>query len=308
MQKLLLTLMLFVVVVGLFVFDFAFPTRNFEQFFNALHAPAFAVLTIALLRWSLNFLSRGKAIALTVLTSLLIGLLGEILQVYGPRDADLLDLANNGIGIATGICLAWLFATPRQVGKGARFRLAILILLPLLTLTLAPATWYGHAAIAQQLAMPKLLSFDAWWESSVYKASGNALLQLEQAPVNWPEGGSRLAKIASTGRPYPGIQIEPTANWQNYDSLTFYAASANDHSVRLTISIYHSDKTRLDGEWFDYPFEIGPAPKLLTIELADIWKAPPGQESAERTVREIVIFIGKTTGHEEFYLDEFQLN
>ena len=221
MQKLLLILMLLACVVGLFVVDFAFPTRNFERFFDALHAPAFAVLTIAVLHWSLKFLPRGKAAALTILTGLLLGLLGELLQLWGPRDADFLDLANDGIGIATGICLSWVFAIRNQDARRTQFRSGILVLLPLLTLTLAPAAWYGYAAIAQQLAMPKLLGFDAWWESSLYKASGNARLQLAQAPVNWPKGGSRLAKISSTGHPYPGIRIEPTGNWENYETLTF---------------------------------------------------------------------------------------
>ena len=308
MQKALLILALLACLVGLFVVDFAFPTRNFERFFNALHAPAFAVLTIALLQWSRKFLPRGKATALTILTALLVGLVGEILQVSGPRDADFLDLVNDGIGIATGICLASIFAIRAQAGRRTQFRLAILILLPLLTLTLAPAAWYGHAAIAQQLAMPKLLSFDAWWESSLYRASGNARLQLEQAPPNWPKAATRLAKITSTGHAYPGIRIEPMANWENYETLTFYAASANHLEVPLTISIYHADTNRLYGDWFDYAFAIGPAPELITIKLSDIRSASQSRDTTLQAVKEVVIFIGNTTGHEEFFLDEFQLN
>ncbi|HEY5774484.1 MAG TPA: VanZ family protein [Xanthomonadales bacterium] len=294
--------------MALLVIELPSPTRNFGLFINALHAPAFAVLTLALLHWSLKFLPRAKAVALTASTGLLVGLLGELLQVWGPRDADFLDLANDGIGIATGICLAWVFAIRNKDARRTQFRSGILILLPLLTLTLAPAAWYGYAAIAQQLAMPKILSFDARWDSSLYKASAGSRLQLEKAPANWPISGTRVVKIIGTGGRYPGITIEPTANWENYETLTFYAASANNLEARLTISIYDADSNRLYADRFNYSFAISPDPQLVTIQLSDVKSAPQGRETNMRAIKELIIFTEYTTGHEEFFLDEFQLN
>lgn len=308
MQALLPVVTLLAGAMALLVVELPSSTRILRLFINALHAPAFAVLTIALLYWSLKFLPRAKAAVLTACTCLLVGLLGEILQLWGPRDADLLDLANDGIGIATGICLAWVFAIRSQGGRRAHFRVAILILFPLLTMTLAPAAWYGYTVIAQRLVMPQLLSFDRWWEGPLYQASGDSRLQLEQAPTHWPNSGTRVAKIIGTGGRYPGITIEPTANWENYETLTFYAASANDPVTLLTISIYDVDSNRLLADRFNYSFAISPDPQLVTINLSDVKSAPQGRETNMRAIKELIIFTEYTTGHEEFFLDEFQLN
>ena len=294
--------------IALLVVELPSPTRNFDLFVNALHAPAFAALTLVLLRSFLKSMSRNKAILTAAVACLAVGLASEVLQVWGSRDADILDLINDGIGVATGIGLWWvLWAKGRPAGHEG-FRLVVLLLVPLLALTLAPAAWYGYAAVSQQRAMPKLLSFDKKWEMPLYRASFDARLELEEAPDNWPISASRVIKIIATGSHYPGITIQPTANWEDYETLKFYAASASNLPARLTISIYDDDTNRDYTNRFNYSFSIGSDPRLITIPLSDVKSAPKTREMNMRAIKEIVIFISNANGSEVVLLDDLRLS
>ena len=87
----------------------AFPDYDIvpSRIQNLMHIPAYLVLTILLLQLYKNYRINGwKRIVLALLTSMVVGLVGEMIQSFIPsRFPSIVDLIRNFTGTVAGIIL-----------------------------------------------------------------------------------------------------------------------------------------------------------------------------------------------------------
>ena len=123
--------------------------------------------------FSMRFSDRGSRSASRYLLAAVgagtIGLLAEIAQIPGPRNAQWVDLLADAVGIFSALAL---IASFDRILRN-RIRHWALKLLPVaagvgLTITLLPTLWIGFALVQQHASMPELLTFEHRWESMTY--------------------------------------------------------------------------------------------------------------------------------------------
>ncbi|NNF48785.1 MAG: VanZ family protein, partial [Woeseiaceae bacterium] len=140
---------------------------------RSLHGPGFAAVAIVVyfgLRRRLSGWSRiGAAFGLCAG----VGVLAELSQIPGPRNADISDLITNTMGIVAGLALVAAFDRDVDLGESPwPRRLVAVAATAALAYVLAPTAWMTAAATARKVNLPVLLSFESTLETRLYRGMG----------------------------------------------------------------------------------------------------------------------------------------
>ena len=283
-------------------------SRNFGLFLGSLHAPGFGVLAILLML----LLRNPNRPLRTYLTATIIGIVisgfGEFIQIFGPRDADLLDFGHSVLGIVGFLGLAALLDPKLDLQFVQKHRSVALAVTALFVLgSIGPMCWYAYAAAAQRHSFPVLLSFESAWEREFFDLNYAKSIVIESSPADWPVKSSRAARLVTAKTSYPGISILPYPNWEGFDSFSFVIASADGQPHQMSLSIYDRQTDYEFTDRFNISFPISPDPQRFRISLDTIRNAPADRKLDLRSIAAVILFMSHAKGDEEILLDDFRL-
>lgn len=238
-----------------------------------------------------------------------IGLVSEVSQIPGPRDAQFSDLIIDGIGVfgALGLLAAFDPTVRPHLGKVAR------LLLPAsagtaLAVAVIPSLWLSYALIQQYRAFPTLLTFEHAWERAIYSHSQHPRPVLMTAPIGWPVAEGTISRFSEAGRGGVFLSLKPMADWSEYRRFSFVAASpGTPFELKVRIKDIWQKKTEKQPARFYKTFEVGSEPKRFMISFAEIEaQASDGPFDFSR-VQYIMLSTTKPGSGVEILLDDFRL-
>lgn len=292
-------------------------TRFWRELQNLGHIPIFGLFSLAtfiiLDKWLTK--SRLRRIYLYIGAFALTNFLGgvtEIIQYFGPRDADIGDFMLNITG--TMLFLGF-YATIDS--KNASFwkrygntyktaAQAVLIMAALLIIL--PQIFLGAAYLKRDNAFPLILAFESSWEKEFINIQ-DAEMEIVNIPEGWQHGAEgKVAKISFLPAQYPGISIYETApNWSNYNALTFSVYSEMEDTLHLSVRIndIHHDCNYEDR--YTGGFRIDPGENFVNIPLDDVKQAPQGRPMDMEHMIHIMIFMSAPPKEMILFIDNIAL-
>ena len=295
------------------VIDFPDDSRLWIEIQNAGHMPFYGLLTLVLLGLSVKLLGERQPnryvhylVALGIATAL--GGINELLQIEGPRDADLMDLVRN---VAGSLVFLALFMLVDSGLKGLRASwkryVRYVIVIGSLMITLAVLVPVALLASAYQLrneAFPMVCDFESRWERKFIDVD-EARLQIVDAPDLWVEAkGGYVGRVDFRVARYPGFSIlEPYPDWSGYGVLVFEVLSELDTAVSLNIRI---EDERHSGEYDDRytgTFKVLPGASQIRIPLSEVRKAPLLREHDMTAIRAIQVYAVSPLERFSLYFD-----
>ena len=301
----------------LFHTSIAAHTRLGREILDFTHVPVFAAISLLLLclttvlggsrlrpRWAHYALAATVALAMAVVS--------EVAQYFGNRDADIVDLLRNGVGMAAGLCWTGtldrrlvaefdLLARPR-----ARWLVRSAAVLGLL-LALAPVVLTAWAYRERDGAMPLLRGFDSTWERRFLDVA-NAAVDVTPPPAGWVRGRDDLVGRVTFSRVrWPAARFEECyPDWTPYESLVLdlYSESAGTHRLGLSVEDveYASNEDR-----FNLEFDLPPGPTTIRVPLAEVRSAPAGRELDLARVNNVFLFAFQPPESFAIWVDDLRL-
>ena len=168
---------------------------------HSLHGPGFALIAITVFCYLQSQRASTGNYLLAAFIAMGIGLISEIAQIPGSRNAQLEDLIVNSIGIFGVLGLAGSFDKQlrSKIGNLARLSLSAAASIAL-TITIAPTIWYSYALVSQKQAFPALLEFEHRWERATFNQPGSQSPNLVDMPAGWPSDGTTIAHAEEAGQ------------------------------------------------------------------------------------------------------------
>jgi len=239
-----------------------------DAFVHSLHGPGFAVVAVLVFAGlrlyrdaPVNYLHAAAA-------AMAIGVFAEAAQIPGPRDAQVMDLLIDALGIVGGLGVIALCDRNVRASLNERPMLGLgVISIAALLIATGPTVLYSYAWISQFRAMPTLLSFESRWERTVFSQPGKEHPDLIAAPSNWLSTGT-IAYAEEAGHHGTLIRLTPYPDWGEYSRLSFIAASGNEDVQKIVVSVWDIGP---EGERYENQYSqqlhIGPEPKRYVISL-----------------------------------------
>ena len=286
-----------------------------ETIQNIGHIPLFAWLTVLL--WLLAARWLGARVWVTGQylgvfgISLGLNLLTELVQLLGPRDADLWDLLSNGIG--TVCALAWLATCDRRLdGKRVRERplqplLRAGVVIALIA-SLIPLIATVNAYRERERRMPVLFDFASSSQKRFLRTK-LSWYEFVVPPASWGEAPPPLAMSVSFSELIGGVIvfIEPFSDWSAYDALEFDILHPGHGRIELGLRIDDQHESLRMVDRFARHLFLDPGVNHISIPMKDIERAPAGRLLDLARMRRIVMFPVEPTGDYRIYLGPIRL-
>lgn len=183
---------------------------------NALHIPAFFIFTMLLHR-----LFPAWGLVRLLIAAVSAGFALELVQVFTPRDASLLDLFRNLLGVVLALALVAVLAAARSTRVANAGASALVI--SLLLISAADPARYLLAYHYRDRQFPALLSPDAWQLTPLLTGRTDyqwrSVSAAEAASLGL-EPGQRVLSLVMNQDQYPGVTLqEAVGNWACYNTL-----------------------------------------------------------------------------------------
>ena len=276
---------------------------------HSLHGPGFSGVAVTVL-WYLH--SRHACVANYLIAAAItmgIGLISEIAQIPGPRNAQIKDLVIDGIGIvgALGVVASFDKRVRSAIGKPAHILLPVVASVAL-AFTCVPTAWYSYVLYSQQQAFPVLLSSEHSWELLTISKTGERKPRPVDAPPGWPTAGTAILHGTETGRRGIFLSLHPLPNWQGYSSLSFVVASAGDEflvSFCIRDMRPHSKARR---NRFCKRLPVNATPQRWVIEFEEIQAKMKNRPFDFSRVAAVVFSAARPGRNKELFIDDIRLN
>jgi len=298
-------------------FEVPLDTFFWRSVFDVGHIPLFGIISIAFLGlsqtlWVRRFSNPLVHYVIALCLTGLLGLITEIIQYFTPRDADIRDLVNDGLG---AICFLGLHLTfdRRLPGSGislsrnrkyiirfAVVTLGIIALMPTLN-------WIG-TYINRNINFPEICTFESAWEQKFIFVD-NASLSIIPAPKNF--GGTKnnyVGRVDFKKHYYSNLYIVETyPDWTGYDYFSFSIYSENTEVVNIELRINDKKHNNNYNDRFNRTFSIKSGNNNISIPLEDIAKAPESRFMDMQNMYLIVLFSAQPENEFTLYFDNFKL-
>jgi len=238
-----------------------------------------------------------------------IGLISEIAQIPGPRDAQLSDLMVDALGIVGALGVTAAF--DRRVRS--LITMPVRLLLPTvsgtaLAIAIVPTLWLGYAFVEQQRAFPALLTFDHAWETATFGQTAQRQPEVIDAPPGWPIKGDKISRSSENGRWGIFLSLHPARDWHGYAGLSFVAASGGE-GFAMDIGVTDMPKgEQHHSEHYYKSVTVGPEPKRYTLTFKEVRTAAKDRPFDFSRVKSVVFSAAKPGGRQELLLDDIHLN
>ena len=255
--------------------------------------------------------SRGETYMNYVLAagiSMGIGLISEISQIPGPRDAQVKDLVVDAIGIlgALGITASFDGRVRSVIKKPVRWLMSAVACVAL-TIACAPTLWYSYALVQQQRAFPVLLSFEQAWETATFDQTADRRPDVVDAPADWPARGDKVSRSTEDGRWGIFLSLHPVQDWRGYSQLSFVAA-ANSSRFAMDIGVRElrpADQDKANRYYSNVWVKLEPQRFRITFE--EIQSAMKNRPFDFSRVEAVVFSAASPGDKNELLLDDIRL-
>jgi hypothetical protein len=277
---------------------------------NFGHIPLFGVITTLLLvfgaHWFKTRLGPRAQYAGALGIALILGVVTEWVQMIGPRDADLWDLARDGVGAA--LALIWWGSFDRRfdgtairrAGSRAVFRsVSVLILL----FSLAPLVGVMNAYRERADRFPMLYSFDTSSQTRFVKTR-LSWYEFVPAPDAWNnESPQRVAHVSFS--PLKGgalIFNEPYPDWTGHTALVFELFNPAPRTIEVGLRVDDGVRSLLHGDRFNRHLFLEPGFNRQRIAMEEIVAGPTERELDISLIARIIVYAVDPVGGYEIYL------
>jgi|GEM_PF-3703155 len=275
---------------------------------HSLHGPGFALVALIIL-WYLQgqcqsavnyILAGGIAIG--------IGLLSEIAQIPGPRDAQLSDIVIDTLGVfgALGVVASLDKKTRAQMSRSVRVILAGFATVAL-ALAVVPTIWFGYALLEQKSAFPTLLSLESRWEFATLSKKSGAVPSRIGKPRNWPAEGATIGRAVEQGHDGIFLSHHPLPDWRAYEQLSLVLATeSSTHAVAICI---RDQNEELEPHSIRVCTQISAKekPEVVVISFDDVQKETSLREFDFSRVDALVLSAAKPGTNAVLLLDDIRL-
>ncbi len=320
-SNLAIVVVLLSVVAGLLVvldrFILPYNTPVWREIANAGHTPYFGILSLVLLALSINLFPRiinnrlhHYVIAFFVTCGL--GVISEYIQIVGPRDADIWDLARDVVGALTFLSAAMVFDT-RLKHLWTRFSGIVRPVIIAASVGLFLAVWvpvfYWMAAMSHRDGVfPEINTFESYWDRALVSVR-RAELEIADVPPGWTTNtGEKVGRVTFKALRYPTLYLqEPSPDWSGYTLFSFSVYSELEQVLKIAVTIddYHNDREYSDR--FNRTIPIAPGLNQVRIPVDDIRKSPATRDLDITAIQSVYVFAPEISEPAVLYFDDFRL-
>lgn len=237
-----------------------------------------------------------------------IGLISELAQIPGPRDAQLKDLVVDALGIvgALGVAASFDGGVRRLISTPARLFLPV-VAGTALAVACVPTLWFSYALLEQYRAFPALVTFEHAWERASISQTDQARPEIVPAPEGWPVVGDYVAHSEESGRWGIFVSVHPRQDWRGYGRLSFVAASAGE-SFAMDIGVKDLAKgDEYHGVRFYKSVIVGQKPKRYIVTFEEIQGVAKDRPFDFSRVEAVVFSAANPGNSQQLLLDDIRL-
>jgi VanZ family protein len=283
---------------------------------NSAHLPLFGLMALVLLALSVTvfrarFSNRATHYWVAFCAATVLAGGTELVQFFGPRDADLNDVALDllGAGVALGVVatfdrrLAGLRIQRPWFKRAIRFGAAVV-----LVSVFVPVLLWAEAYRQRNERFPTLCGFDTYWESK-FLINNDSEFTLTDPPSRWnPPGGGKVGRWFGQGGAYPSLGLrEPCPDWRGYESLRISLYSIEDDPVRISITICDERHIRKFSDRFTGSYVLEQGVNEIEIDLDDVRRSPKTREMDMATITEVTIYSRNPVRPFTVFVDDMRL-
>lgn len=278
---------------------------------NAAHAPALAIITIALialvrtLQPPHSSLWRDYAVAVAI--ALLLGGLVEVTQLRTGRDASWGDLGRNALGsLAAAGFMIVSDSRVREVSFSASIRRVGLLIGVLCTLVvITPVLITGAAYFQRTSTFPVLVDFSS--PLSTYFIGTYDAITVERERLPERDAVGLHARILSRGS-WALVLWETYPDWRDYQHLALELANTSPRPLVMQIRIRDRDQHTIRKAGHIGSIEVAPgSQEIHRVQLQDITFAGDAAALDPTQIRAIILSAHAANGASEFYLTRIWL-
>lgn len=283
---------------------------------NAAHLPLFGIMALVLFALSIlvfrtRFSKRATHYRVAFGVAIVLAAGTELVQLFGPRDADLADVTMDLLG--AGAALAVLATVDRGMAGTWVQRpwwKRVLRLGAALTLVLAvmPVLLWAEAYQQRDQRFPILAGFDTYWERKFFRV-GESELTLTRPPADWSAAGAdRVGRWSGKSGAYPYLaMLEPYPDWRGYESLRLSIYSIEDDPVRVSITIRDAYHTPEYTDRFTGHYVLQPGSNEIEVALDEIRTSPETREMDISAIESVALYSRRPTKSFTLYVGEVRL-
>ncbi len=291
-------------------------THLWREIHNTGHTPLFGMLSLLFL--SLSSLILGKRLLkqyfhylIALVLTVLMGAITELIQIYGPGDADISDLIRDILGAVSFLGLYVVFNPKMIVFWRKRNNIRIFTFVSaflLLFLSIIPVSMWAWAYHQRNQAFPQILGFESSLENK-FTRTNNAELVKTHPPAGWKNPNSRhVGQLTLFRDTYPGFSLEePFPNWTAYRYMSFFVYSELNTTVNLTMRIEDIHHNNFYDDRFNYSIIINPGLNQISIPLEKVKNAPSYREMDMTAIYAIYFFVVRPGKPFILYFDDLRL-
>ena len=234
-------------------------------------------------------ISKTYLIVVVVFTvGVLFGILIEVLQISLQREASVVDLYRDVVGIFAGLCLV-ASGEAKKIHKHVYRFLSLSIAVALLLLALTPLIQLSVHYIQRNNAFPLLVDLGAGWSDSFIDYNQAELLCGLDQYKN--EGLHEV--LFAPGR-FSGVSVrEPVANWSTYRHLKFSVVSSAEVDVVLVIRIHDKQHNQEYSDRFNQALVVRPGINDYSLTLGSIREGPIARKLDLSQIAGIILFLSQ---------------
>lgn len=306
------------ILVAVILIQLPADTKLWKEIANTGHVPLFGILSLVILelvkRLSPFSVTEKCSIVYSIafVVTIFIGILVEISQFFGSRDADLYDLVRDGVGaisflgvyatLDNDLLLVW-----RNKGRLAKITTRI-ISFSVFIIALLPIMFLFTAYAYRDASFPEICSCESYWETE-FLLTQDAELSVVDLPVKWSKNKKNIAgKLELKPASYPGLWLyEPYPDWSQYEYLNLTIFSDEERSFAMSIRIHDSGHNNEYSDRFTFRFRIKTGKNIIKIPINSIMNAPASRKMDMRNISSIFLSLPNNKKLHIIYIDDIYL-
>jgi len=286
------------------------PSSLLYDLIQSFHGPGFATISIAAYWWARNRFAFPMQLLIAGSIAGGIAVISELAQVPGPRNAQVIDLVVDGIGIAAGLGAMILLDGQLRTRLLRRQKAAIIFVTAIaMTITFLPSVWFAYSLFERQRAVPELLTFEHSWENSILGLRDDSDSEVIERPQNWPVEGDSIARLSEAGKHGILIRVFPYPDWRGFRSVSFVASSTSETTHRVGVSIRDMQRKKGEPEFRSYQvIDVGKEPERFTFEFDSLTDNDSVRAFDLEHVEAVVLSAAEPGSGVEILADDFRLH
>ncbi|PWB76148.1 hypothetical protein C3F09_00940 [candidate division GN15 bacterium] len=279
-----------------------------DEIFNFGHLPLFGLISLLLLRVVTLTANRplpalrryGYALAI----ALVLGALSEIVQIGGPRDADIFDFLRDAIGALSFLLIFFAFDPGTRnlappIPTGLKRVILLVVALLLIGGSAHSVASVGLAWLDRDRAFPTLLSFEHGWEQRFVYADSATATVVSNREINPGDSANHVLRVDFQTYTYTGLILQDLyPDWRGYRTLDFSVYSISPRTEQLRLRIDDREALNQRDDRFERIVDILPGRNQISVPLEEVQHGPPDGRSMDMSrIKRIVLFAASQPRH-----------